>query len=134
MIKLQTELGKITITADVFTTLAGVAATNCFGVRGMAIRSVTDGLVHLLKREVLQKGVHVAPADPSAPDESGFLPSTDHDLKIELHIVAKTGVNIPVVCTAIIEEVTYKVNRDTGVKIGRVDVYVDRVMTDEGGR
>jgi uncharacterized alkaline shock family protein YloU len=134
MIKLQTELGKITITADVFTTLAGVAATNCFGVRGMAIRGVTDGLVHLLKREVLHKGVRVTPANPSAPDESGFLPSTDHDLVIELHIVAKTGVNLPVVCTAIIEEVTYKVNRDTGVKISYVDVYVDRVMTDEGGK
>ena len=49
--KLETELGEIRISSDVFTTVTGSAATNCYGVKGMAVRSTTDGLVHLLKRE-----------------------------------------------------------------------------------
>lgn len=49
MIKVPTENGEITISDAVFTTITGAAATNCFGVKGMAQRSMTDGLVHLLR-------------------------------------------------------------------------------------
>jgi len=49
--KLENELGEIRISSDVFTNVTGSAATNCYGVKGMAVRSTTDGLVHLLKRE-----------------------------------------------------------------------------------
>ena len=49
--KVQTEKGVITVSSDVFTNITGAAATNCYGVKGMAIRSATDGLVHLLRRE-----------------------------------------------------------------------------------
>ena len=40
--KLQTEKGEITISSDVFTNITGAAATNCYGVKGMAMsRSLT---------------------------------------------------------------------------------------------
>ena len=38
MIKVQTGQGEITISSAVFTTITGAAATNCFGVKGMAYR------------------------------------------------------------------------------------------------
>ncbi len=117
MVKINSDKGQISISGDVFTTLAGAAATNCFGVRGMALRSVSDGLVHLLKREVMGKGVHITYGD-------------DNTVSIELHIVVKTGINIPVVCKSIIEEVNYMVNRDTGVVVNCVNVYVDSIMPD----
>ena len=41
MIKVPTENGEITISDAVFTTITGAAATNCFGVKGMAQRSMT---------------------------------------------------------------------------------------------
>ena len=47
MIKLQTAKGAVSISDAVFTNITGNAATNCFGVKGMAFRSMTDGLVHL---------------------------------------------------------------------------------------
>ena len=43
MIKVPTENGEITISDAVFTTITGAAATNCFGVKGMAARSLSDG-------------------------------------------------------------------------------------------
>ena len=45
--KFQTEQGEITISSEVFTNITGAAATNCYGVKGMAVRSKADGLVHL---------------------------------------------------------------------------------------
>ena len=78
MIKVQTGQGEITISSAVFTTITGAAATNCFGVKGMAYRSMTDGLVHLLRREAMSKGVKVTYNE-------------DGTVSIELHIVVENG-------------------------------------------
>ena len=51
MIRMKTDCGAITVDNAVYTNIAGYAATNCFGVKGMAVRSMTDGLVHLLRRD-----------------------------------------------------------------------------------
>jgi len=115
MVTLQTGLGSVRIAGDVFTYLTGDAATNCFGVKGMALRSVTDGLVHLLKRESMGRGVLVTYDD-------------DGSISIQLHIAVDRGVNIPVICDSIKSEVRYKVARATGVEIRRVDVFVDSMI------
>lgn len=38
---------------------AGSMAIECFGIVGMAAVNMKDGLVHLLKRESLTRGIHV---------------------------------------------------------------------------
>ena len=43
MVKLDNERGSICISSEVFTWLAGDAATRCFGVKGMAGRSKEGG-------------------------------------------------------------------------------------------
>ena len=115
MVKLQNEQGFINISSDVFTNLTGEAATNCFGVKGMTVRHVTDGIVHLLKREFMGKGVHVTY-------------NNDNTISIELHIAVDQGVNIPVVCESIKDEVRYKVTNGTGVDVKRVDIFVDSML------
>jgi len=115
MVRLQNEHGNINIASDVFTTLTGDAATNCFGVKGMTVRSVTDGIVHLLKREFMGKGVHVTY-------------NNDNTISIELHIAVDQGVNIPVVCESIKSEVRYKVTNGTGIDVKRVDIFVDTML------
>ena len=47
MIQFKSDHGDITVSSAVFSNITGMAATNCFGVKGMAYRSMTDGLVHL---------------------------------------------------------------------------------------
>ena len=59
MIKIPSAKGEISVSDAVFTNITGNAATNCFGVKGMAFRSMTDGLVHLLRKEAISKGVQV---------------------------------------------------------------------------
>ena len=115
MVRLVNETGYIRIARDVFTFLTGDAATNCFGVKGMTVRSVTDGLVHLLKRESMGKGVHVTYNE-------------DITISIELHIAVDQGINIPVLCESIKSEVRYKITKATGVDIKLIDVFVDSVI------
>ena len=43
MIRMNTDAGQITVDSAVYTNIAGFAATNCFGVKGMAVRSMTQG-------------------------------------------------------------------------------------------
>ena len=114
MIRLNTESGVIAVSSDVYTNIAGYAATNCFGVKGMAQRSVTDGLVHLLRPEAMSKGVKVTYND-------------DGTVSIELHIIVENGVNIATVCRSIMSEVKYVVNLNTGVTVKTVNVCVDSV-------
>ena len=113
--KLQTEKGEIRISSDVFTNITGAAATNCYGVKGMAVRSKTDGLVHLLRRESMAKGVKVTHNDDSA-------------VSIELHIIVDNGVNLTAISRSIMERVKYDVSRTTGVEVRNVDVCIDSMV------
>ncbi len=110
--KLQTEKGEIRISSDVFTSVTGAAATNCYGVKGMALRSKTDGLVHLLRRESMSKGVKVRY-------------NSDSSVSIELHIIVDNGVNLTAISRSIMERVKYDVSRTTGVEVRNVDVCID---------
>ena len=115
MVKVNTEQGQINVNSSVYTYLAGVAATSCFGVKGMAVRSMTDGLVHLLRKEAMSKGVLVTFHD-------------DNTISIELHIIVDHGVNISAVGESIINEVRYVVQKTTDTQVRTVKVYVDSMM------
>ncbi len=115
MLKFHSKQGEISVSSAVFSNITGMAATNCFGVKGMAYRSMTDGLVHLLRREAMSKGVNV-------------IYNEDESISIELHIIVENGVNIPAVCRSIMNEVRYVVNKNTGAEVRAVDVFVDSMI------
>ena len=117
MIRLSTEQGLIAVDSAVYTNIAGHAATNCFGVKGMAVRSVTDGLVHLLRREAMGKGVKVTFCK-------------DGSIIIDLHIMVNRGVNIAAIGSSIISEVKYNVTESTGTTVQAVNVLVDSITAD----
>ena len=103
------------ISTSVYTDIVGTAATNCFGVKGMAARSVKDGLYHLLRKESMGKGVRVEFHE-------------DDTLSIDLHIIVEHGVNLTAVGASIISEVRYVVNKYTGTEVRAVNVFVDSIM------
>ena len=112
MIRLQTEKGEVSISDAALSNITGAAATSCFGVKGMAYRSMTDGLVHLLRREAMSKGVHITQHD-------------DHEISIELHIVVIYGLNIAAVSSSIVNRVRYTVEELTGLTVHEVTICVD---------
>ena len=113
--RMQNENGRIRLTNEVFTNITGAVATSCYGVKGMAIRSATDGLVHLLRKESMSKGVKIVHND-------------DGSISIELHIIVDNGVNLMAVSRSIQSEVKYHVNRLTNVEVRNVNVCVDSMM------
>lgn len=117
MIRRENEIGSIAVSNNVYTEIAGNAATNCFGVKGMAMRSMADGLVHLLRRESMAKGVLVRIND-------------DESISIDLHIMVDQGVNLPVLANSIISEVRYVVSKQTNTEVKEVNVLVDSMVID----
>ena len=115
MIRHSNENGSINISTSVYTEIAGTAATNCFGVKGMAARSVKDGVYHLLRKESAGKGVRVV-----------F--NEDGTISIDLHIMVDNGVNLSAVGASIISEVRYVVAKCTGTEVRAVNVYVDSMV------
>ncbi len=112
MIQHANENGSVNISTSVYTDIVGTAASNCFGVKGMAARSVTDGVYHLLRKEAAGKGVRVQFHE-------------DNSISIDLHIMVVGGVNLTAVSASIISEVRYVVTKCTGTNVRAVNVYVD---------
>ena len=112
MIRHENESGSVNVSTSVYTDIAGTAASNCFGVKGMAARSVSDGVYHLLRKESMAKGVRVEFHEDGA-------------ISIDLHIMVDNGVNLGSVGASIISEVRYVVHKCTGTEVRAVNVYVD---------
>ena len=117
MIRMNTDAGQITVDSAVYTNIAGTAASNCFGVKGMAARSVDDGVYHLLRKETLGKGVKV-----------NF--HEDDTISIDLHIMVDKSVNLSAIASSIISEVRYFVTKSTGTEVRAVNVFVDSISVD----
>ena len=118
MVKIMNRAGMVSISNDVFTDLAGDAATRCFGVKGMVSISKGTGLTQLLGWDSMSKGVSVT------------FNEEDKTTSIALHIAVDPGVNIAVLARSIMSEVSYKVSQATGVPVRSVDVYVDSMIVD----
>ncbi len=115
MIRQTNDNGSINVSTSVYTDIAGTAASNCFGVKGMAARSVKDGVYHLLRKESMSKGVNVTFHE-------------DDTISIDLHIMVDSGVNLNAVGASIISEVRYVVTKCTGTQVRAVNVYIDSMM------
>ena len=110
----ENQYGDILIDNNVIAKYAGSTAIECFGVVGMATVSVKDGLIKLLKRESLSHGVNVTV-------------DSDNKLVIDFHIIVAYGVTISTVADNLVHTVKYKVEEFTGLKISRINVFVDGV-------
>ena len=94
--RIITDIGQVSVDTDVIAKYAGMAAVECFGVVGMAMISVKDGLVKLLKRESMTKGV-------------GVTVNEDNQITIDFHIITVYGINIATIADNLMNNVKYKV-------------------------
>ena len=115
MIRHNNENGSVNVSSSVYTDIAGTVATNCFGVKGMAARSVKDGVYHLLRKESMSKGVNVTIHE-------------DETISIDLHIIVDNGVNLNTIGESIISRVRYEVSKYTGTEVRAVNVFIDSMM------
>ena len=79
----------------------------------MASKRSTDGIVQLMGRENLGRGVKVR--------------ANGEKVDIDLFIIVEYGISISAVAASIIETVKYKVERLAGIPVGRVNVCVEDI-------
>ena len=115
MIRHENEQGSVNVSTSVYIDIAGTVASNCFGVKGMAARSVTDGVYHLLRKESMSKGVKIEFHE-------------DDTISVDLHIMVDNGVNLNAVGASIISEVRYVITKTTGTQVRDVNVYIDSMV------
>lgn len=116
-IRINSSLGEVSVDNSVIASIAGSVASKCYGVVGMAAKSKTDGVIKLLKREGISKGVEVR------VEENGIV--------IDLHIIVQYGVNINAICDSIVHNVQYQLEHNTGLKVTKVNVLVESVRVKE---
>lgn len=110
---MNTSLGRLVLSEEAIATIAGAAATECYGVVGMAGRKMTDGISELLGKENLSKGVSVS--------------VEGDDVYIDLSVVVGYGVRISEVARMVVDKVRYTVENATGLKARKVTVNVQGV-------
>ena len=111
--RIDNKYGSIQIDPEVIAMYAGTTAVESFGIVGMAAVSMKDGLVKLLKRESLTKGINVT--------------IRDNAISIDFHVIVSYGVSILAVTDNLIESVKYKVEELTGMTVEKINIYVEGV-------
>ncbi len=111
--EIKNDKGMIRISNAVLAKLAGYAATKCYGVVGMAVRSSKDGIAKLLKKENMDKGIKVS--------VSGDV------IDVALFVIMEYGVNVGTVGDIIKSNVKYQIEEMTGLKVGSVTVNVESI-------
>ena len=116
-ILINSNLGEVSVDNSVVASIAGAVASKCYGVVGMAAKNKKDGVIRLLKRDNMSRGISVS------VQENGIV--------IDLHIVVEYGVNISAICDSIVHNVQYKLEHNTGLKVTKVNVLVESVRVKE---
>ena len=110
----NTHMGNISIDNEVIAQYAGAVAMECFGIVGMANVNVKDGLVSLLKRDSMTRGINVTLDD-------------SNKLKLDFHVIVAYCVSISAVSDNLISTVKYKVEEFTGLEIEKINIYIEGV-------
>ena len=110
---MNTHMGNIYIDSEVIAQYAGSVATESFGVVGMAGVNVKDGIVSLLKKDNITRGIAVS--------------MKNNKLTLDFHIIVSYGVSIMAVADNLISSVKYRVEDFTGIEIEKINIYVDGV-------
>lgn len=107
---IETQKGKIKITYEVIADLAGKAASECFGLAGMASQKVRNGFAGLLGKEVFRKGVKVS--------------KTEEKIVLDIDIIVNYGMQISVVAEEVMQNVKSTVEGMTGIEIKKININV----------
>lgn len=111
--KIVNEMGTISISAEVLSTIAGSVANEAYGIVGMSSKNSKGGLINILKRENLSKGVEVK--------------INGEEIEIDLYVIIQFGTKISVVAKNTIDTVKYNVETQTGLKVANVNLNIEGI-------
>jgi uncharacterized alkaline shock family protein YloU len=105
----KVRMGSIEISPSAIAALASMVVLECYGVVGMASRSLSDGIAELLHRDS-RRGVEVR--------------LEGERIIIDLYVIIEYGTRISEVAHNIMESVKFQVEKALGVPVAEVNVHV----------
>lgn len=111
--KYTTQTGNVIIENNVIAKLAGLTALECAGIVGMAALSRRDGIVKMLTRNSIAKGIRVE--------------VQNNDVFLEFHTIVAFGVSIKTVAANLMDAVKYTVESATGFTVRKISIIVEGV-------
>ena len=112
MLNIINEYGTISVNHEVIAKIASIAASECYGLVGMASKN-KYGMFELLSRQNDFKGIEVT--------------INEDRIIIEMSVIIQYGTKISTVADNIIDTVKYYVESQTGFKVERIGVSVQGV-------
>lgn len=113
-VKIKTQAGTIEISNDVIATVVGGAATDIYGIIGMASKNqIKDNLNDILGKENYSRGVVVR------QEENG--------VAVDVYIMVSYGTKISEVSRNVQEKVKYNLETMLGVVANSVNVFIQGV-------
>ena len=112
-VRMNKKLGAIVIDSNVIATYAGSVAVECFGIVGMASVNMKEGLVRILKKDSVDRGISVK--------------TNGGKLVLDFHVIVAYGVSIIAVTENLISNVKYKIEEYTGLEVEKINIYVEGV-------
>ncbi|USS86694.1 MULTISPECIES: Asp23/Gls24 family envelope stress response protein [Fructilactobacillus] len=113
-VKMNTKYGSIDIDNDVIATVVGGAATDNYGVVGMASRNqIKDGMNEILRRDAYSRGIVVR--------------QIDDEIQVDVNIIVSYGTKISEVSRTVQAKVKYNLETMLGVTADSVNVFVQGV-------
>ncbi|WP_099974901.1 MULTISPECIES: Asp23/Gls24 family envelope stress response protein [Lactobacillaceae] len=120
-VTINTKNGKIDISTNTVATIVGGAASDIYGIVGMASKhQLRDGMNTILNREDYSRGVVI---------------SQENDkLSVDVYVIVGYGIKISEVAKNLKEKVKYNLESMLGTPAGSINVYVQgiKVLDDIG--
>lgn len=118
MIEKNTQFGNISFSPDVVAQMAGGAATECYGVVGMASQKMLkDGFYELLKKDNFSRGII------ASEGLTGLI--------VDMYIFVGYGMKISEIVFEVQKKVKYVLEKSLDVRVEAVNVYVQGIKVIE---
>lgn len=108
--------GNVNITMNAIASIAGNAASECYGVVGMASKqTLREGIAELLKKENYNRGV--------------FAKDTKNGIEVDMYIVVGYGLKMTEVVSEVQKKVKYVLQKTLDINFKAINVYVQGIKT-----
>ncbi len=114
----QNDMGKIVYTDEYISNIVGYAATECYGVVGMAASKTSDTLKGVVRKDNINRGVRITT-------------DSTHRLRIDLNVIVEYGISIYAAASSIIETIRYRVESATGLSVKEVNIVVSGIRVQD---
>jgi uncharacterized alkaline shock family protein YloU len=102
--------GRIEVSPHAIATIAGDAVLRCYGVVGVANKSLIDGLADLLQPDRWVRGVEVQ--------------VRDGQIVVDLYVIVQYGTRISEVAHGVMSNVKYALEQALGMPISAINVHI----------